>query len=125
MLKFFAGFAAISGFLAVALGAFGSHGLRGKLPENLYNAFVVGVQYQFYHTLALLFVVYLLGQHSHRLLIFTATAYCLGVLLFSGSLYGLAMNGPKWLGPVTPLGGLCFMVGWLLLAAYAIFYWQK
>nr|WP_317932336.1 DUF423 domain-containing protein [Halioxenophilus sp. WMMB6] len=125
-MKFFASFASISGLLAVVLGAFGAHGLKGKIADPLLSAYATGVQYHFYHTLALLFVVVLLLlQGPSRLLGASAGFFIAGIVAFSGSLYLLALGGPKWLGPVTPLGGLCFMVGWVLLAAYFLFSFSK
>ncbi len=116
MAKHFLLLAAASGLLAVILGAFGSHGLRGKLDANLLSAFQTGVEYQFYHTLALLAVALLLLRFPHLgLLTWAGLAFVAGILLFCGSLYALALGGPRWLGPVTPLGGLSFMLGWLCL----------
>lgn len=108
---------AIAGFLGVALGAFGAHGLKGRIAEHLVNAFNTGAQYQMYHALALLAVGILLQQFpGRRLLRWSGSFFLIGTLLFSGSLYLLAVTELRWFGAVTPLGGLCFMVGWLLLA---------
>lgn len=112
--------ASISGLTAVLLGAFAAHGLRDKLSPALYQAFQTGVSYQFYHTFALIAVALLL-LHSNLLSQGTrwfdsaAWLFIAGILLFSGSLYLLAMTGMKWLGPVTPLGGVCFIAAWLCL----------
>jgi len=106
-------FASLNGLLAVALGAFGAHGLKGKLSAELFSAFQTAVQYHFYHTLALLVVgLLLLRFPAERWLVGSGACFTLGLLLFCGSLYALALGGPRWLGPVTPLGGLCFMLGW-------------
>lgn len=119
MLQFFACFAAINGFLAVALGAFAAHGLKGKLDESLLSAFNTGVQYQFYHTLALLaLALFMLSSSSSRWLITSSWFFVVGMVFFCGSLYFIALGGPKWLGPITPLGGTCFMIGWLILVVY-------
>jgi uncharacterized membrane protein YgdD (TMEM256/DUF423 family) len=119
-IKIFLIFAAVSGLLAVALGAFGAHALRGKLSENLLHAFETGVSYQMTHTLALLGVCLLMVHWGERTsLLVAASGFSLGILLFSGSLYGLALTGMKWLGPVTPLGGLAFLVGWAALLVSA------
>lgn len=109
-------FASASGLVAVALGAFGAHGLKGRLDEAALSAYQTAVQYQFYHALALLAVGLLTQRLGERPLL-SASAFCfmLGMVLFSGSLYVLALGGPRWLGPITPLGGLAFMVAWLLL----------
>ena len=113
--------AAILGALGVGLGAFGAHGLGSMLAANGRSAtFETAVRYHFYHALALLAVALLQWRHPHeRVLGRVALCFALGVVLFSGSLYGLALGGPGWLGPVTPAGGLFFIAGWLLLAARA------
>lgn len=114
-------FAALSGFCAVGLGAFAAHGLKAKLEPALLNAFQTGVQYQMYHALALLGITALLHLQRNSWLVRSAALFVLGTLLFSGSLYLLALGGPRWLGPITPLGGLSFLCGWLCLVAAA---WQ-
>ncbi len=109
--------AALSGALSVVLGAFAAHGLRGKLPQSLFNAFETGVHYQMMHSLALFgvgLVMLHVGQKTS--LSVAAWSFVTGTLLFSGSLYGLAMLQIKWLGPVTPLGGILLIIGWLALA---------
>lgn len=117
MSRFFVLSGAIAGFLGVALGAFGSHGLSGHIAENLVNAFNTGAQYQMYHALAVLAVGVLLHQFpGRRLLFWSGLFFLMGILLFSGSLYLLVVAELRWLGPITPLGGLSFMVGWLFLA---------
>jgi uncharacterized membrane protein YgdD (TMEM256/DUF423 family) len=116
-------FAALSGFLSVGLGAFAAHGLRGSLAPRLMNAFETGVSYQMQHSLALLFVgVLSLVWGRHWALDYASYAFMLGIVLFSGSLYLLALTGWKWPGPITPLGGLSFLAGWVLLS---IGIWQK
>ena len=118
MTKIIMTFASLSGLLAVTLGAFGAHGLKGKLSAELFSAFQTAVQYHFYHTLALLVVgLLLLRFPSERWLVGSGACFALGLLLFCGSLYALALGGPRWLGPVTPLGGLFFMLGWGVLFA--------
>jgi uncharacterized membrane protein YgdD (TMEM256/DUF423 family) len=120
MAKHFLLIAGLSGLVAVILGAFGAHGLRGKITPELLAAFQTGVQYQFYHTLALLLVaVLLLRFPEFSSLHWVGLAFVAGLLLFSGSLYALALGGPRWLGPVTPLGGVCFIAGWLMLCVSA------
>ncbi|WP_026374649.1 DUF423 domain-containing protein [Aestuariibacter salexigens] len=113
-------FAAISGMTAVILGAFAAHGLKGKLSEPLLNAFQTGVQYQFYHTLALLFIVLISRFVPSTLLSWSGYFFAAGILLFSGSLYLLALTGIKWFGPITPLGGVCFIAGWAMMLVVAI-----
>ena len=103
------------GFLAVVLGAFGAHALRSVLPPERLAVWEVGVRYQMYHALALLAVPLLAGDRARRI------GWCFvgGVALFSGSLYLLALTDLRWLGAVTPLGGVSFLVGWGLLALSA------
>lgn len=114
-------FAALLGALAVAIGAFGAHGLKPYLNEYQTAIFEKGVYYQFFHTLALLGVGILLrGNPESRLLRISGWLFVAGILGFSGSLYLLACRDLMALptaiiGPITPLGGLCFLVGWLCL----------
>ena len=109
-------FAAFAGALGVLLGAFGAHGLRESIEPRLMETFQTAVQYQLIHALALL-LVSLNMEWSGQSLSFEISAYAFmaGIILFSGSLYGLVLTEMKWLGPVTPLGGLCLIVGWLAL----------
>ena len=121
--KFFISIAALYGFLAVGFGAFGAHALKNKLPDNLMSAFQTAVQYQFYHALALLFLGVLLQRQSampESYLLLSGYLFALGVLLFSGSLYGLALGGPSILGPVTPLGGVLLLAAWAVLLIAAL-----
>lgn len=110
--------AAISGFIAVALGAFGAHGLKPMLSAQLYTVYTTAVEYQFYHTLALFGVA--LVRLSHRCLNWAGWAFVAGILLFSGSLYLLALTGVHTLGAVTPVGGVAFLLGWGLLGYVAL-----
>lgn len=115
-------FAAANGALAVILGAFGAHGLKGVISDTMLAVWQTGVQYHFYHVLALLAVGLLMksGGLSRSLLIAAGGLFALGIVLFCGSLYGLALGGPRWLGPITPLGGTLFILAWLsLLVAVA------
>ena len=108
---------AVAGAVGVILGAFGAHALRGRLPEAAIATWQTAVAYQFTHALALIAVGMLLrqGGASARALLVAGAAFCLGTVFFSGSLYGLALGGPRWLGPITPLGGAAFLVGWVAL----------
>jgi uncharacterized membrane protein YgdD (TMEM256/DUF423 family) len=107
----------VLGFLAVALGAFGAHGLREKLSAMETSAsYQTAVQYHMYHALALLAVGLL---PSGRAATVAGWSFLVGVLLFSGSLYALALSGVKALGMITPLGGVAFLVGWAALAVAA------
>lgn len=117
MTRFYIIIAAISGFLAVVVGAFAAHGLKKLLTPDMIEVIKTGVHYQMYHAIALLVVALLLiHKPASAGLKASGWAFILGSLMFSGSLYALAMGAPRWLGPITPLGGLCFLVGWMLLA---------
>ena len=117
VIKIVLSIAAFSAMLSVVLGAFAAHGLKSKLSENLLDTFQTGVQYQMYHSLALILLVILYRQMPQSLLIYSAGFMFAGIILFSGSLYMLALTQIKWFGPVTPLGGACFIIGWVLLIA--------
>jgi uncharacterized membrane protein YgdD (TMEM256/DUF423 family) len=119
--KYFLVIAAFSGFLAVALGAFGAHGLKTRLSPELMAVYQTAVQYHFYHTLALLGVAMLLLRYpQHSVLLACAALLVLGLLLFSGSLYLMALSGVRWLGAITPLGGVALLLAWLLLAWFGV-----
>lgn len=105
----------IAGFLAVALGAFGAHALRDKLPENRLAVYHTGVQYQMYHAFALVVVAILMSMGHSSALNWAGSLFTAGIVLFSGSLYTLAVTGIRKLGAITPLGGLCFLAGWIAL----------
>lgn len=121
MIKLYLLLASFLGGTGVILGAFGAHGLRGKVAENLLEAYKTGVLYQLVHALALFGVALLLLQWSERTsLLVSGALFAVGVLLFSGSLYALALGGPRWLGPITPLGGLAMIGGWVALFVAAL-----
>lgn len=104
--------AGAAGASAVALGAFGAHALRGVLDDRGVELWHTAVNYHFWHALALCLAVFFLhAPHRRR----ATVAFGVGIVLFSGSLYALALGAPRWLGAVTPLGGVAFIVGWLLL----------
>jgi uncharacterized membrane protein YgdD (TMEM256/DUF423 family) len=110
---------ALSGFLAVAAGAFGAHALRDRLTASALDTFQTGAHYQIYHALALVGVGILLGRFSvdgSTWLTASGWLFVGGTILFSGSLYLLAMTDVRWLGAITPLGGVAFLLGWLALA---------
>jgi uncharacterized membrane protein YgdD (TMEM256/DUF423 family) len=106
--------AGISGALAVGLGAFGAHGLEALLIQNgRLDTFQTAVNYHFYHTLALLGIGVLASvKPDWKGISFAAWSMLLGILIFSGSLYVLSLTGITWLGAITPLGGLAFILGW-------------
>ena len=117
MARMFLAIASILGALSVAGGAFGAHALKGQLTESALNSFETGVRYQMYHAIALLLVAILIGQNPDvKGLVTVGGCFVAGVVLFSGSLYGLSLAGMKALAPVTPLGGVAFIAGWCLLA---------
>ena len=114
--------AALLGAFTVALGAFGSHGLKDKVSEYTLGIFETAVKYQFYHVFALLAVGILFQSYSSSWMLWSGRLFIVGTLLFCGSLYALTYflsNGNesmKWLGAVTPFGGLCFITGWVCMA---------
>ncbi len=108
--------------LAVAIGAFGAHGLKSHLSGDMLQTWKTGVEYHFYHALGLLLVGVLSLSMPSGLLNWSAILLAAGIILFSGSLYVLAITGIKWLGAITPFGGLSFIAGWILLF---IAVWKK
>ncbi len=112
---------AIMGGAAVAIGAFGAHALKPMLVSaGREDTFELAVRYQFYHSLALLIVGILAGHIQSKQLGISALLFIAGILIFSGSLYVLSLTGITWLGAITPIGGVCFLAGWLLLAISAV-----
>ena len=111
---------AVLGFLGVALGAFGAHELRSRLAPEMLAVFETGVRYQMYHVFALLAVAAAIGHLGNaRLLVVAGWFFFAGILVFSGSLYALALTGTGILGAVTPIGGLMFLLGWACFALFA------
>lgn len=106
--------ASVSGGLAVVLGAFGAHALRARLPAERLGSWQTGVEYHLLHSVALLALA-LYAAQSGRAVTLPAGLFTAGIVLFSGSIYGLVLTPWRWLGPLTPLGGLCFIAGWLSL----------
>lgn len=101
--------------LSVAIGAFGAHGLKEILQRTQrIETFETAVKYQFYHSLAILFLGILLFHFQHRLLNAAGIFFLVGIIIFSGTLYILSLTGIKWLGAITPIGGLAFIIGWIL-----------
>ena len=109
--------AAVLGFLAVAIGAFGAHGLEPILTKySRLETFETAVKYHFYHTFAILIVGVLLTiDQKNKNLVYSVYSFLAGIVIFSGSLYFMSLTNITWLGAVTPLGGLAFMVGWIFL----------
>jgi len=116
--------AAFFGALAVILGAFGAHTLKSLITTASLEIWQKGVEYQFYHTFALLYIS-TFARYKNKLIGFSFVFFTLGIILFSGSLYLLALKDThqlsvQFLGPVTPIGGLCFIVGWVCLFLAAL-----
>lgn len=111
---------AFMGFVGVGLGAFGAHGLRGRLSPEMLTVFETGVRYHLYHALAILVTGAAMARFDGGRAI-TAAGWCFtaGIFIFSGSLYALALTGVTMLGAITPIGGLAFLAGWLFLAVAA------
>jgi len=115
--------ACLIGALSVVLGAFAAHALKGHIPENAVNIFETGVRYQFYHVFALLATGILYQNFPNKLIKWAGILFIMGIVIFSGSLYLLtiikatALTGYDWVGAITPLGGLSFILGWIFLFA--------
>jgi uncharacterized membrane protein YgdD (TMEM256/DUF423 family) len=123
-IRVFFGLAAVLAGLAVALGAFGAHGLETRVSPDRVDTFNTGVQYQMYHALALLATAGLLTAGAPATPVFWAgISFLVGIVFFSGSLYTLVLTDTPVLGAVAPIGGIAFMVGWGLLA-WAVFTWE-
>ncbi len=110
----------VSGFIAVAAGAMGAHALKSSLAPDLLQHFETAARYQIYHALALLAVGLWSSRAPSAAARLAGFAFSIGTLLFSGSLYALALSGERWLGAVTPWGGLAFLLGWAALAVAAL-----
>ena len=110
---------ALMGFVGVGIGAFGAHALKGRLSPEMLAVFETGVRYQMYHALALLATAALMSRSEGRAVIVAGWSFTAGILIFSGSLYALALTGVTILGAVTPIGGLAFLIGWAALTIAA------
>ncbi|MCM3773013.1 MULTISPECIES: DUF423 domain-containing protein [Priestia] len=120
-MKLFLIIGAINAMLAVGLGAFGAHGLEGKISAKYLEVWKTGVQYQMFHAMGLFVIAFLLSKFPQSSLL-TASGWIMfaGIVLFSGSLYVLSTSGIKVLGAITPLGGVAFIVAWILIVVAAI-----
>ena len=116
MQRTFAVLGALSAALGVMAGAFAAHGLRGRITADLLAVFETGARYQMYHALGLLAVARALDRWPGGAAAVAGWLFVAGIVLFSGSLYLLALGNPSWLGALTPVGGLCFIAGWAVLA---------
>ena len=110
---------ALMGFVGVGLGAFGAHALRGRLSPEMLAIFETAVRYQMYHAIALLAVAAMMSRIDGRSVVIAGWSFIVGILIFSGSLYALALTGVTMLGAITPLGGLALLAGWVALAIAA------
>jgi uncharacterized membrane protein YgdD (TMEM256/DUF423 family) len=115
MERFFFTAGSLAAFLGVALGAFAAHGLKTRLTPDMLDIFETGVRYQMYHAFALFIVAWASSRWPESN--FNAAGWCfiVGILVFSGSLYILSLTGLRWLGAITPAGGIAFLIGWAIL----------
>lgn len=110
---------ALSGAIGVGAGAFGAHALRERLEPRMLEVFETGARYQMYHAIALLAVAWIASRWPGSLSTAAGWLFVAGTVLFSGSLYAMALTGVRGLGAITPLGGVCFIAGWICLALAA------
>jgi uncharacterized membrane protein YgdD (TMEM256/DUF423 family) len=120
MERHFFGIGALAGLVGVGLGAFAAHGLKARLAPEMLAVFETGVRYQMFHALALLATGWACARWPGATAVAAGWLFVAGIVLFSGSLYALALGGPRWLGPITPIGGLAFLAGWACLAWSAL-----
>lgn len=116
MRRFFATAGALSAFIAVAAGAFAAHALRERLAPEMLQVFETAARYQMYHAVGLFLAAFTVGEAPHATGLWAGRLFLAGTLLFSGSLYALALTGISRLGLITPFGGLAFLAGWACLA---------
>jgi uncharacterized membrane protein YgdD (TMEM256/DUF423 family) len=120
MVRLFFALGSASALLGVAAGAFGAHGLRARLSAEMLAVWETAARYQLFHALALLATAWALSRWPGRPAIAAGWLFVVGTLLFSGSLYALSVSGQRWLGAITPLGGVAFLAGWGCLLWTAI-----
>ena len=118
--RLFFALGSLAAFVGVALGAFAAHGLKSRLDPAMLATFEIGVRYQMYHALALLGVAWACTKWPGAWVNASGWLFVAGIVVFSGTLYALALTGVRWLGAITPIGGLAFLVGWLCLAWAAL-----
>lgn len=121
-MKLFILLGVINGFLAVALGAFGAHGLEGKLSEKMLGIWEKAVNYQMFHTMALLVTGLLMAKMTGGSVTWAGWMFLIGIILFSGSLYIYSITAVKTFAMITPIGGVAFLIGWILLGTAAVKY---
>ena len=107
---------ALSAFIGVAAGAFGAHGLKSRMSTEMLSVFEVGVRYQMYHAFALIIAAWVQAKWPSSLVTTGGWFFVIGTIFFSCSLYLMSMTGVRWLGAITPLGGLAFLAGWVCIA---------
>lgn len=117
--RYFVSIGAVSACIAVAAGAFGAHALKARLEPDLLQVFETGARYQMYHAFGLVVAGWLMAAQPSPWAARAGWAFVVGTILFSGSLYALALTGTRGLGAITPFGGVAFLAGWLMLAAAA------
>lgn len=123
MMKIFLIIGAINALLAVGLGAFGAHGLEGKIPDKYFAIWQKAVTYQMFHTMGLFVIAFIADKlQQSGLIMYAGWAMLLGIILFSGSLYILSVTQIKILGAITPLGGIAFLTAWVLLITSVVKY---
>jgi uncharacterized membrane protein YgdD (TMEM256/DUF423 family) len=120
MARLFLIFGGVFAFMAVAGGAFGTHGLKSRISAEMLSVFEIGVRYQMYHALALIATAYLHLKRPSWFVVASGWLFVIGIILFSGSLYLLSLGGLAWLGPMTPMGGFAFLLGWLFIVVAAL-----
>ncbi len=111
---------ALSGAIGVAAGAFGAHALRARVEPRMLEVFETGARYQMYHALAMLAAAWMVSRFPGALMNASGWLFMVGTVLFSGSLYAMALTGVRALGAITPLGGVCFIAGWACIALAAM-----
>jgi len=111
---------AFAGAIGVALGAFGAHALKARVSADLLAVFETGVRYQMYHALALIAVAWAATRWPGAWINASGWLFTLGIVIFCGSLYVMTFTGLRWLGAITPIGGLCFILGWMALAVASL-----
>lgn len=111
---------AVAALIGVGFGAFGAHGLRGRLSPEMLAAFETGVRYEMYHAFAILITAIALSRFDGALVRAAGWLFTIGIVLFSGSLYAMALTGTTMFGAITPLGGVAFLAGWACLVLTAI-----
>jgi uncharacterized membrane protein YgdD (TMEM256/DUF423 family) len=120
MERTFLALGAVSGAISVAAGAFGAHALKARLAPDLLAVFETGARYEMFHALGLVAAAWAAGRFAGSAPAWAGWLFVLGTILFSGSLYALALTGARWLGAVTPFGGVAFVAGWIALAWAAV-----